>query len=760
MPRLTVGGQVQTGQSILDHGITDLLVHMTNAGPVLYSTSGPSGGVVAFAIGANGALSLHDFTHFDPALATSVMDRLTILDTVNGSRLVVAGDADAGLTALSLDASGRIGGPSTLGGLVGVETRVLDIDQMGGNTLYLANPGAGSIQAYHINTTSAGGSLTRQFTIADTPATYGDSVFALATLPLAGASYLIGASVTEQGVTAYRVTPTGLAATGNLGVAEGIGLMTPTALATATLAGRSFVLVGSAPGDGMGRSGAITVMQLRSDGSLGATDHVIDTKATRFGMLQSLEVITAGGFTYVLAGGGDEGITLFLLLPNGRLHLMDVLVDTAHIGLENVTAITTRQAGNRVDIFVASQISGGVTTLAFDTSGNGQMLTATSAGGDLIGGARGDILIGGSGNDRIFGGLGADIIEDGAGSDMLTGGEGADRFILRADGASDTITDFEPGRDQLDLSGWPFLYDASQLTIQPTVTGAVVTWRNEVLIIQTALGMPLSTAQVIAAVITAPDRSPIQFAPAEEPTGPTEGPDNLTGTEGHDTINGLGGNDTINGGEGDDSLLGGAGFDTLAGGAGNDTLDGGAGNDNLSGGVGNDLLDGGDRHDRLYGGEGDDTLLGGAGGDILDGGDGNDSLSGGEDNDRLWGSAGNDTMQGDDGNDRLFGGIGEDVLYGGAGNDTLIGGAGSDVFIFANGHGRDTISDFDASDSFEKIDLSAITGLSSIADYDALFGTGAVTSTGGGVMIDTGGGNSILLAGVNIALLDNSDFIF
>ena len=100
-------------------------------GSSLKLTSGPSGVVAAFAIGANGALSLHDFTHFDPALTTSVMDQLTILDTVNGSRLVVAGDADAGLTALSLDATGRIGGPSTLGGLVGVETRVLDIDQMG-----------------------------------------------------------------------------------------------------------------------------------------------------------------------------------------------------------------------------------------------------------------------------------------------------------------------------------------------------------------------------------------------------------------------------------------------------------------------------------------------------------------------------------------------------------------------------------------------------------------------------------------------------
>ena len=516
MPRLTVGAHVQTGQTILDHGITDLLVHMTPAGPMLYSTSGPSGGVAAFTVGANGTLSLSDFTHFDPALSTSIMDRLTLLETASGPRLVVAGDPDAGLTALALDGIGQIGGQTTLSGLIGVDTKVLDIDQMGGNTLFLAKPGAGSIQAYSFDATNPNGALSRQFTLADTPSIYADSVFSLAAVPLAGASYLIGASLTEQGVTAYRVSPTGLTATGNLGIAEGIGIMTPTALETTTLGGRSFVLVGSAPGDGMGQSGAITVMQLLSDGSLAPTDHVIDTRATRFGMLQSLEVIEAGGFTYVVAGGGDDGISLFVLLPNGRLHLMDVIADDFNIGLENITAITSMRTANRVDIFVSSQISAGVTTLAFDAAGNGHMRMATAAGGDLIGSGMDDILIGGSGNDRITGGQGADIIEDGAGNDTLTGGAGADRFILRADGVRDTITDFEPGRDRLDLSGWPFLYDPSQLTIIPTFDGALVIWRNELLTIQTQLGVSLSAAQVIAAVIATPERSPIQFTLPED----------------------------------------------------------------------------------------------------------------------------------------------------------------------------------------------------------------------------------------------------
>jgi Ca2+-binding RTX toxin-like protein len=84
----------------------------------------------------------------------------------------------------------------------------------------------------------------------------------------------------------------------------------------------------------------------------------------------------------------------------------------------------------------------------------------------LEGGAGRDRLHGGRGDDRIDGGDGDDRIEGGFGSDTLRGGAGRDvfdydvypPFVLNSYPAQvptferDTILDFEPGRDRIDLS--------------------------------------------------------------------------------------------------------------------------------------------------------------------------------------------------------------------------------------------------------------------------------------------------------------------
>ena len=111
-------------------------------------------------------------------------------------------------------------------------------------------------------------------------------------------------------------------------------------------------------------------------------------------------------------------------------------------------------------------------------------------------------------------------------------------------------------------------------------------------------------------------------------------------------------------------------------------------------------------------------------------------------------------MSGGVGNDTLFGGDGSDTLEGGAGDDLLIGGGNWDIFVFQDNHGNDTIGDFDALDSREKINLSGITALS--GGFDGL----NITAQEGGALINTGSGNSIFLTGVNIGDLDHSDFIF
>ncbi|MHA3913525.1 hypothetical protein [Halovulum sp. GXIMD14793] len=88
----------------------------------------------------------------------------------------------------------------------------------------------------------------------------------------------------------------------------------------------------------------------------------------------------------------------------------------------------------------------------------------------------------------------------------------------------------------------------------------------------------------------------------------------------------------------------------------------------------------------------------------------------------------------------------------------MIGNFNADTFVFANGHGDDTIVDFDATNNFEVIDLRGVTSINNINDL--LGSGGAATQDGSDVVIDTGGGNSITLTGVSLSDLDNNDFIF
>ena len=62
--------------------------------------------------------------------------------------------------------------------------------------------------------------------------------------------------------------------------------------------------------------------------------------------------------------------------------------------------------------------------------------------------------------------------------------------------------------------------------------------------------------------------------------------------------------------------------------------------------------------------------------------------------DTVFGGKGKDTILGGQGNDQIFGDAGQDSLTGGMGDDRLTGGGAADQFIFARGHGRDTITDF------------------------------------------------------------------
>ncbi|KAB2926626.1 MAG: ExeM/NucH family extracellular endonuclease, partial [Dechloromonas sp.] len=81
-------------------------------------------------------------------------------------------------------------------------------------------------------------------------------------------------------------------------------------------------------------------------------------------------------------------------------------------------------------------------------------------------------ITGSAGRDTLSGTAGDDVITGGPGNDTLTGGGGADRFVYASlrDGV-DTITDFTPGADLIDIA--PLLADSGITSPAPLADGFV-----------------------------------------------------------------------------------------------------------------------------------------------------------------------------------------------------------------------------------------------------------------------------------------------
>ena len=115
--------------------------------------------------------------------------------------------------------------------------------------------------------------------------------------------------------------------------------------------------------------------------------------------------------------------------------------------------------------------------------GNDELLGGN--GVDRLEGGKGlDDLSGGGANDELLGQKGKDTLNGGAGADTLTGGEAADTFVFTADGATDTITDFEDGTDLIDLD-----VGFGSLTIVDVAPGEVhITHSGETLVVMDSGG--------------------------------------------------------------------------------------------------------------------------------------------------------------------------------------------------------------------------------------------------------------------------------
>ncbi len=674
-----------------------------------------------------GSLMSADLLGFDGTLRAGGTGSFATLDLNGGTGLLTGGATGGNLQTVGLNPDGSFSANATFGDIpavfggfqhgvtvtLGTGTQAVYggmVDQVGIGRLDFDADGA------LLGHTIEGGS----------PGTFTAQISAIDVAEVSGATYLLTASSSGNGVTSWNVGNNGnLTAIESLGTEDGLWVSAPTAMQVADVGGATYAVLAAAG------SGTLSVMEIGTDGSLIIRDHILDTRDTRFAGVTALDIISHGGQTYVIAGGADDGLTIFVLLEGGQLLARATIEDTVDMGLDNISAISAVGRGDGLDIYVASSSEPGITQLRFDTGTAGITATATLAGGLLAGTAGADILQGHNGDDLIAAGAGDDIIRDGAGTDTLSGGAGADVFILSQDGQTDTITDFVLGEDRIDLSLWPFLRDISQLSINLRSDGMIISYGSETLVVLSADGQPIDYRDLQTGDLIGTTRLPQNIEPGFP--GPLQPPVILDSPPAPPPADQGGANNPLLGMQ----VLVAGNVDVLRGSLGggsapnNDVIDGGTGADVLNGGTGNDVI---------LAGAGDDVLSGGAGNDTLLGRDGADTLAGGNDADILLGGRGDDSLDGGNGHDLLRGGEGDDTLAGGAGDDVLFGDAGADTFVF-NG-GIDQIADFEQGIDQITLDATLWTGLTSAADvlyvYGSIDGTQATIDLGDGniLMID------------------------
>jgi Ca2+-binding RTX toxin-like protein len=182
------------------------------------------------------------------------------------------------------------------------------------------------------------------------------------------------------------------------------------------------------------------------------------------------------------------------------------------------------------------------------------------------------------------------------------------------------------------------------------------------------------------------------------------------------------------------------------------------GNDSLRGDGGFDILDfsavgGVVQVNQLAG-----TTAGSAGNDTLFdvfeqviGTNFGDVLSGGHGVNALIGGGGNDTIFGNNGDDYIRGGLGADTIYLGVGNDTL---------DFRNGDGIDTVKDFVAGGSEDRIGLGNYSGLG-FSDFAGLQASGRLSTVNGQAELLLNGGDKVIFENVaSHTQLTAADFTF
>lgn len=490
VPFMSLTATLQGGAFTHGWGLTGLQGYISgNGSQWLIAGSQADGGMTSFALGAGVAAGLTDTADYSALGGTYGMAELAAVTIGGQSMLMASGAYEDALGLWSVNNSGIFAAPTapapgsdSTGGYTEFEA----VEVAGSSFVVAGRSGTPGLDVFAV---SAAGQFTQTVHINDKASWLFDDIADMASATIGGNSFIFTASAFASGVSSLEVSSTGtLALRDQFDASKGIGINQMTTLETVNVGGQTFLAAGA------WGTNNVSLFAVDTGGKLTLSDLVMDTQDTRFQGVTALEKIETGDRSFLLAGGTDAGLTVFEVIPDGQLSLVETVTDTTTTTLGKVQTISAIDVGGDVQVFVSGEAEEGLTQFHFDTTSLGQSLAADAGNPDLTGTALGDLLLGDSAANILQGGAGDDRIVDGGGTDTLTGGAGADTFVLRRDGWYDRITDFQPGTDILDFSDFDRVYGLANLDITTTSYGARITAMDEVLRLETFDQSPLTVA--------------------------------------------------------------------------------------------------------------------------------------------------------------------------------------------------------------------------------------------------------------------------
>lgn len=196
----------------------------------------------------------------------------------------------------------------------------------------------------------------------------------------------------------------------------------------------------------------------------------------------------------LVGGKGDDTYVVDLIFTTTKATLEDTITEAAKSGTDTLELGTNN--GNYSGIIMPAKVTlannlenlnaGSTGSNLLDLTGNGadNVITGNNAANTINGAGGNDSITGGGGNDKLIGGKGLDT---------LTGGAGSDIFVfdtaLNATINLDTITDFVPGTDVIQLSKGIFTKLKGDTDLSDNIAlGAAAADNNDFLIYDSTTG--------------------------------------------------------------------------------------------------------------------------------------------------------------------------------------------------------------------------------------------------------------------------------